>query len=320
MTEPRGEVYDLGYQHYTGPREGRGRARKALRENGVRTVMGLGRGNLPKVLTILLFVAAMIPAVVFALIASVAGSDEIVPGSSDYYQVVVVVLLLYAAVTAPELLSADRRERVLNLYLVRPLTTVDYLIGRWLAFVSVTLAIVYSGQVVLFVGLTLGAPDAAKHLADNWLDVPRFLAAGLIVAVFTTTITMAVSAFTTRRAYAGAFIIGMWFLTAIISGIFTEPQCEVIMPENPERGEVIVQNCEPLLGDSAKWAALIDIGRTPIHLNDLIFNVDSENADQDAGARLVREEFPAAVPIGMNALFIVGAGFLLWSQYRRISV
>ena len=37
MTESDGQLFDLGYQHYEGPREGRMRARKALFVNGVRT-------------------------------------------------------------------------------------------------------------------------------------------------------------------------------------------------------------------------------------------------------------------------------------------
>ena len=37
MTAPEGQIFDLGYQNYDGPREGRMRARKALFVNGVRT-------------------------------------------------------------------------------------------------------------------------------------------------------------------------------------------------------------------------------------------------------------------------------------------
>ena len=55
--QPQGEVYNLGYQHYDGPREGRPRARRAIFENGVRTVLGLGRGPRAKVLPALLFLA-----------------------------------------------------------------------------------------------------------------------------------------------------------------------------------------------------------------------------------------------------------------------
>ena len=64
MTEPHGEVFDLGYQHYAGPREGRMRPRKALWMSGVRTALGLGRGSRAKILPVLLFASAMAPAVI----------------------------------------------------------------------------------------------------------------------------------------------------------------------------------------------------------------------------------------------------------------
>ena len=45
MRAGEAEVFDLGYQRYTGPREGRNRARLALFDNGVRTVLGIGAGG-----------------------------------------------------------------------------------------------------------------------------------------------------------------------------------------------------------------------------------------------------------------------------------
>ena len=134
MTEARGEVFDLGYQHYEGPREGRMRARKALWMNGVRTALGLGRGSRAKILPVLLFVAAMIPAVVITLSTSANPMDPDIPGHAGYYRIISIILLLFSAIIAPELLCPDRRDGVIHLYLVRPLTTTDYVAGRWLAF------------------------------------------------------------------------------------------------------------------------------------------------------------------------------------------
>ena len=68
--EPHGEVFDLGYQHYDGPREGRLRAFKSIWVDGMRTTLGLGRGPKAKVLPFLLFAAAISPAVILSLIAS----------------------------------------------------------------------------------------------------------------------------------------------------------------------------------------------------------------------------------------------------------
>ena len=322
MTGSGGEVFDLGYQHYDGPREGRMRALKALLVNGMRTALGLGRGSRAKVLPILLFVAAISPAVILALVASqidtLAGPDVVVPGHADYFRIVSVILFLFSAIIAPELLCPDRKDGVIHLYLVRSLTATVYVAGRWLAFFSITLALVYSGQVVLLVGFVLAAADPVQYLQDNWLDIPRFLAAGLAVAAFTTTVPLAVSAFTTRRAYATVIVIGLYIISAAVSGILTECQ-----PEHREvEGEpgVVIQvggpgeQCQPLTGDSAKWLALIDIGQVPIHMSNLIFNAHDERS-----ARLVGD-LPSVVPVGWYLLLTVVPGLALVWRYRRIRV
>ncbi len=318
MTESGGVVFDLGYQRYDGPREGRMRARKALWINGVRTALGLGRGSRAKILPVLLFVAAIAPAVILALLASqldgmaVPGLD--LPGHAGYYRMVSVILLLFSAIIAPELLCPDRRNGVIHLYLVRPLTTTDYVAGRWLAFFSITLAIVYSGQVILLIGLILAAAEPLEYLRETWLDIPRFLAAGLAVAFFTTTIPMAVSAFTTRRAYAAAFVIGLYIISAPVAGVLTGCLGE----GDGERGAIVqaggaTEQCETLTGDAAKWYALIDIGQVPIHVSDLIFGEE----DESQVPRLVRQ-LPAVVPVGWYLLLTVVPGVVLLWRYRNM--
>ena len=318
MTESRGEVFDLGYQHYDGPREGRMRARKALWVNGVRTALGLGRGTMAKVLPILLFVAVMVPALVVILVASVAHVGDEIADHADYYRIVSVIVVLFSAIIAPELLCADRRDGVINLYLVRPLSTNDYLSGRWLALFSVTLALVLFGQVVLLIGLTLASDEPLDYLRDNWLDVPRFLLAGMVVAIFTTTLPLAVSAFTTRRAYAAAFVIGLFIISIPVSEILTACEDRAVQQgaQGQESGGSLgVSRCQPVTGAAAKWFALINVPQIPMHVNDLIFDV--ENEDQVSG---LVNELPAVVPIGWYMLLMAGAGTALWWRYRRIKV
>ena len=318
MTESRGEVFDLGYQHYDGPREGRMRARKALWVNGVRTALGLGRGSLAKVLPVLLFVAVMVPALVVILIASVAHVGDEIADHADYYRIVSVILVLFSAIIAPELLCADRRDGVINLYLVRPLSTNDYISGRWLALFSVTLALVLFGQVVLLIGLTLASDEPLDYLRDNWLDVPRFLLAGIVVAIFTTTLPLAVSAFTTRRAYAASFVIAFFIISIPVSEILTVCADQSVQQgahDEESSGPLGVSSCEPEAGAAAKWFALINVPQIPMHVNDLIFDVENE----DQVSELVNE-LPAIVPIGWYTLLMAGAGAALWWRYRRITV
>ena len=292
MTERQGEVYDIGYQRYHGPREGRSRARKGIWINGLRTSLGLGRGWTSKILPALLIIAMVTPALVFTLIASFAGPDsEAVSGHADYFEIAARILLLFSAIIAPELLTTDRRNGVINLYLVRPLSLNDYIIGRWLAFFSITLIIVYLPHVILFLGLSLSAPDVWDYLQNNWLNIPRFIASGLIVAVFTTTIPLAVAAFTTRRAYAAAFVIGLFIVSTTT-------------------GNALV---EEIGGASAKWYALIDITSVPIFINDMIFN-------KTDSSELIGElkRLPAMVVYAWYLVLTVGPASLLWWRYQNL--
>ena len=306
MTGPAGrpsaaEVYDLGYQRYRGPREGRARARRALYVNGLRTTLGIGRGMMPKVLAVLMFGAAMVPAVIMAVIIAIFEPlADALPTHEDYYGLVSLVLFLFAAIIGPELLCPDRRDGVIHLYLVRPITPADYVAARWLALLTVTLALVYSGQVVLWLGLVLSASDPAEYLRENWLDIPRILGAGLVVAVFLATAPLAVAAFTNRRAYAAAFLIGLFLISATVSGVLTE--C---------RGADESGECEErVTGGAAGWLSLVSVGEAPTRVNDIIFGNELDGAPG---------ELPRAVPVLWYALLTGGLGALLWRRYNRMA-
>jgi ABC-2 type transport system permease protein len=315
MTESVGELFDHGYQHNLGPREGRMRARKAVVVNGVRTALGLGRGPTAKILPIILFAASMGPAVILALVASMAEGLDI-PGQADYHQIVSIILIIFSAIIAPELLCADRRNGVINLYLVRPLTPTDYVAGRWLAFFAITLLLVYSGQVVLLVGLILSADEPLGYLRDNWLNIPRFISAGIVVAVFTTTMPLAVSAFTTRRAYAAAFVIGLFIISAAVSSILTECEEHRNDESGPRASGPGAETCEPLTGDAAKWFGLIDMGMIPIHVSDLIFGEENDSQFED---NVPAKDLSAIFPIVWYLLLTAGPGFALLWRYRRLA-
>ena len=282
-----GRVFDLGYRRYAGAREGRARARRALFVNGVRTCFGLGRGAWTKALMVLFFGATMAPAALLIIVNGLLGDAVdnfiVLPGADEYYRNVSPVLIIFAAIIAPELLCPDRREGVIHLYFARPLTAADYVIGRWTAFFAVSLALIYSGQALLLAGLTMAAPDPLEYLRENWLDFPRSLGAGAAVAVIATTIPLAVSAFTSRRAYASAAVIGAFMITLITAGILDE-------------------NLSP-------WSRLIAVGSVQTYVNDIIFGTYDGAAD---------DTLPTAAAIAWYAVVAIVPAWLLWRRYRRL--
>ena len=289
MTTQEGQVFDLGYRRYEGPREGRARARKALFVNGVRTCFGLGRGAWAKVLPVLFLLAVMAPAAVLAALAGLLGDTFMdalnLPGAGDYYGIVWVILMLFSALIAPELLCPDRRDGVINLYLVRPLSAEDYVIARWLAFFAVSLVFIYAGQALLLAGLALGAENPADYLRDNWLDIPRSIASGLAIAAVTTTIPLAAASLTTRRAYAALAVIALFLTSVTVSGILLEEVEQI-----------------------GRWARLLDFGGITLQVNDLIFN-----QYDDGDNRL-----PAALAVAWWAVVVAVPAFVMWWRYRRL--
>lgn len=318
-TGPQGEVFDLGYQRYDGPREGRSRARKAIYWDGVKLMLGIGRGPKSKILPLLLFISVMLPAVVFVIILSFVGDggEEFIPGPADYNGIIATLLIMFGAIMAPELFTPDRKDRVLDLYLVRPITSTDYALARVAAFMSIVLALVYSGQIVLQVGLILTASEPWEYIKDNWQDIPRFIGAGFLVALFITAIPMAVATFTNRRAYASAFVIGLFMVATFTVNGLTSENCTG--NARSENGRITFDelDCEPVTGDAAKYISLLSFMEAPLFMNDLIFDVID---DDPSPASKAQSELHDAIPIGAYGLYTIIPLALIWWQYRRTRV
>ena len=295
---PAGTVFDIGYRSYDGVREGRGRGRRAVFKDGVRIALGLGRGGRAKLLPWLFIVVLAGIGLILALIAGAAeriggpGASANVPSHSDFYGIASIVLFVFAAVVAPELLCRDRREGTINLYLVRPLTGSDYIVSRWAAFLTVMLGAAWLPQIILLLGRAGGAPAPMAYLAANWLDVPKFLLSGLAMAAYAVTLAMLTASFTTRRAYASVFLVGLFVITAPFTlGLAQE-----------------------IGGKAGQWISMFSLTNIPVHVNDVIFGEISEMTEE-APARL----FPAAVKLAWYFVWTLLPFGVLWARYRKLT-
>jgi hypothetical protein len=179
-----------------------------------------------------------------------------------------------------------------SLYLVRPLTGSDYVISRWSAFLAVMIATAWLPQLILLLGLSAGDPDPVAYLQKHWLDIPRFLVSGLVMATYSTTLALLTASFTTRRAYASVFLVGLFVITAP----FTEGMAQEIG------------------GKAGQWISLFSLTNIPVHVNDVIFDATSEMTE-DSPARA----FPAWAKVAWYFAWVVIPGAILWWRYRRLS-
>jgi ABC-2 type transport system permease protein len=218
------EVFDLGYRPYEGERRSRWHRRRAIWRDGMRIALGLGRGAGAKVTPWVLIALALAPVVVLIVIASLAASlggdsaDADLPSYAEYYEFAIIPLALFAALVGPLLLCPDRRAGVLSLYAARPITAVDYVGARWAAFLTVSLGVVWVPEALLFGWNALEASSLGSFLADEWDVVPRFLAAGAVLAVVLTTLALLAASFTSRRGHAAVATLAVLFVGSFIGG------------------------------------------------------------------------------------------------------
>jgi ABC-2 type transport system permease protein len=294
-----GTVFDIGYQRYEGKREGRERGRRAIYKDGIRTALGLGRGGRAKILPWFFISVMSAIALVMALVAGAAerlggpgaAARAGLPSHNDFYGIASIIMFVFGAVVAPELLCRDRREGVMNLYLVRPLTGTDYIISRWAAFMTVMTIAAWLPQIILLLGLAGGDPAPMDYLKKNWLDIPRFLTAGLAMSAYATTLAMLTASFTTRRAYASVFLVGLFVITTPFTiGLASEIE-----------------------GTAGQWISMFNLTNIPVHVNDIIFG-ELSDLTEEAPARLLPEWVRGTWFFAWTAI----PAFVLWARYRRL--
>ena len=166
-----GAVYDRGYRGYEGDRGGRAAARTALFLASVRRALGIRRPWRQKVAPAVLLAIATVPAIVFVGVGYVTRDTP----ASDFewityreYVGVSTYLLAFVALTAPDIMCPDRRQRVLPLVFARPLTGADYVLAKVGAMFALVFAFGFLPQVVLFLGQMLVSEDGAlRYARDN---------------------------------------------------------------------------------------------------------------------------------------------------------
>ncbi len=203
------QIVERGFQPYEGPRSGVGGAIRSVTWQSIRATLGIGRPARHKIFPIISVAISYVPAIVFVGLAVLVG-DVLDPNEvadyAGYYGFITAAILLFAGLVAPEVLVGDRRNGMLALYLSTPLHRGTYLASKALA-VLVTLALVTVGPPILvLIGYTFEnvGPDGF----GSWMAVlGRIVVSGFAVSAALTSISMAASSITDRRAIASIGVV-----------------------------------------------------------------------------------------------------------------
>ena len=298
---PGGAVYDRGYRPYEGQRGGRGASRAALVRLSIRRALGLRRSWRQKVLPWSLLGIATIPAVINVgvkyITRNTPAADVDLITFRDYVGVST-TLLLFIAVTAPDMVCPDRRNRVLPLIFSRPLTGNDYVLAKVGALTAILFGFGFLPQVVLFVGQMLvveeGALDFLRENAEVLWQVPVAVA---LFSLYWATLALALSATTTRRIVGGVALLATVFVSATVSSILVFA------------GGADVEN---LFENGSLWG-LLNVLEIPLRITDLVFLGHVDPTSLVGGA----EGAGLGVILVYAAVVAGSLGYLVY-RYRRV--
>ncbi|GAB3488270.1 ABC transporter permease [Amycolatopsis cihanbeyliensis] len=211
-----GVIHDIGYQHYEGPRLGRRYAALAIYVHSVRAAFGIGRSAKAKLLPLGLLGIACITSLILVVVSTQLGVTVLsyvgVASTFSY------AITAFVGIVAPELVSRDLRNTLLPLYFSRPPQRSDYALAKLGALITAAFVMYAGPMLLMFVGLALSTDEGITGVFTEAGNLALGLLAAAIHATVIGAVALPLASLTGRRVFATGMIIGVFLLTAPVSG------------------------------------------------------------------------------------------------------
>lgn len=242
-------IFDQGYQHWKGRLSGHWWRWLAIARQGTRTQF---RAWYVRILVLMAWVPALLLVGVLAIWGlieqGVSGADSWAPflamlaKSSDihgcrqavwtisytyFFTVELYFIMFIVTLAGPNLISRDLRFNALPLYLSRPLTRLDYFLGKLGTIAWIVAAVAVIPAVAAYVlgvcfSLDLGV------VRDTWRLLPASIAYGLLIVASAGTLMLAMSSMSRRSLYVGLAWIGLWLISNSVAFVLGQINREMI--------------------------------------------------------------------------------------------
>jgi ABC-2 type transport system permease protein len=226
-------IHDQGYRHYAGQRAPHGRAWWVIARSQIMTTLQ-HRGFR------LLLMAAWAPFIVRAVQIYVSSSNlpvaEFIATTPELFRDFLSQQRLFVfmvTIGQAGLIADDRRTNALQLYLSKPLTRVEYILGKlvpplaYVLFVTLVPALLLLLLQVIFAG-------SLSFVRANIFLLPAITLFSLIQALLAAFVILALSSLTKSRRFVTIMYAGVVFFTfatyQVLRGITRSPRWAVISP------------------------------------------------------------------------------------------
>lgn len=130
------------------------------------------------------------------------------------------LMILVVGIAAPPLIAYDVRSRAFLIYFSRPISRLEYILGKFGTVAFFVAVISTLPALVLYLIGVLLSPSLSV-VADTW-DLPlRIIAASLVLILPTTSVALMFSSLTRESRYAGFCWFAFWVLGWVMYGVVT---------------------------------------------------------------------------------------------------
>jgi ABC-2 type transport system permease protein len=204
-------IHDQGYRRYEGRRRPLGTAWWVIARQQIRTVLSQKRYLILLLLAWIPFVARVVQiylAANFQQAAFLATSAELFRGFLDQQGLVVFLLI----VGASGAIADDRRANALQVYLSKPLTRVEYIVGKLFAPFAFVLSVTLLPALLLLI-VHVAFAGSLTFVTQNLYLLPAILLYSVVLALLGTFTMVALSSLSKSRRFTALTFTGLFFFT-----------------------------------------------------------------------------------------------------------
>jgi ABC-2 type transport system permease protein len=211
-------IHDQGYRRYGGTRA-RGRAWLVMLRNGVVGMMGNRRWIVLMIASWIQFVGRAIQFYVAANVPQMAGvaapSAQTFRDFLDWQSFFVFLVTITLGASA---IAEDRRTNALQIYLSKPLTRFEYVVGKLSILAVFLLFVTWVPAILLLIVQVLFAGNFAFLKANAYL-FPAITLFSLIEVAMVSMCMLALSSMSTSARFVGILYTALIFFTNALSGV-----------------------------------------------------------------------------------------------------
>ena len=210
-------IHDQGYKRYAGTRS-RGRAWLVIFTTGVRAMMGNRKWI---ALMILSWIQFIVRAVQFYIAANFSQAAIVAPSAAtfrDFFDKQDLPVFIVTVWLGAALIAQDRRANALQIYLSKPLTRIEYIVGKLSILMAFLLFITWVPAMLLLVVQVVFAGNFQFLTANAYL-FPAITVYALVEVVMVSMAMLALSSLSANSRFVGILYTALIFFSDAIYNV-----------------------------------------------------------------------------------------------------